>query len=217
MKMGEIDPDEQIDDQAGKVIIIAGVKASDKHVYPCRLSDAGELIVDAEFTGDVQVDAQMQDILNDIVKFVKWRSGAFPEIPQPINSPNTPYLESIPFTMMGAFKGFIDENYALVIADTAKYWMLVPSWYVKRITGFISHSNTAAGLTFAVREASYPIDPTTPLPGYFTDPTYQTTLGASNQMLPIDIEPKSEYVLLIIENQTGGPVTLAYNWEFGVV
>lgn len=46
--MGEINPDDAIDDQAGEVIILAAVRASDKHVYPLKMTDSGDVSVDID-------------------------------------------------------------------------------------------------------------------------------------------------------------------------
>lgn len=150
-----------------------------------------------------------------ILTFIK-QSGLLPEIMQPFNGLNLLYENSVPQTIMGAFKGYIDSFYGLTINNGNQYWLLIPTWFCKRITGYIIHSNALANLNFYVREADYPINPSTVPGNYFADPNNQTALDATNQQLPIDIEPKTEYVLLIIDNNTGGPVTLSFCWEYGV-
>lgn len=62
--MSNTDPDNPCDDEAQKFVILTAVKKSDGRPYPLRLNAAGELVVDAEFTGDVQVDIDLPDVLS---------------------------------------------------------------------------------------------------------------------------------------------------------
>lgn len=62
--MSNTNPDDPVDDQAQKFIILAAVKKADGRPYPLRQNAAGELVVDAEFTGDVIVDIDLPEAVD---------------------------------------------------------------------------------------------------------------------------------------------------------
>lgn len=59
-----IDPDDSVEDQAQKLVILAAVRKADGKPYPLRQTADGELVVDAELTGDVIVDIDLPESTN---------------------------------------------------------------------------------------------------------------------------------------------------------
>lgn len=62
--MSNTDPDEPVDDQAQKFVILCAVKKADGRPYPLRQNASGELVTTVEFTGDVIVDIDLPESTN---------------------------------------------------------------------------------------------------------------------------------------------------------
>ena len=60
-----IDPKVTCEKQTGKFVILAAINDADNKPYPLVIDPTtGELLVNAEFTGDVQVDIDLPDVLS---------------------------------------------------------------------------------------------------------------------------------------------------------
>lgn len=67
----EIDPTVSVEDQTGKFMIICAINAGDKKPYPLVIDKAtGELLVNAEFTGDVIVDIDLPEAIDPSIAIV---------------------------------------------------------------------------------------------------------------------------------------------------